>query len=415
MLNVLLGITGGISAYKATGVIRALTESGHAVRVIPTQNALRFIGSTTLEALSHNSVDPDLFTDVDSVKHVALGQEADLVIVAPATAAFLARFAGGVADDLLLNTLLVTNAPVVVVPAMHTEMWEHPATKQNVATLRARGVYVMEPDSGRLTGSDSGPGRLPEASAIVSTSLAVAKTSKDFASLQGAMQDKRVLITAGGTQEPIDAVRFIGNHSSGKQGLALAHAAKAAGARVTLIGANLSESIVGSSANPSVSGIDEFVPVQTAAQLQQQVEARLESIDVLIMAAAVSDFRVEHPIAEKIKRSEVGPELELKLVSNPDILQGAASKVASLGLPVTVVGFAAETAGNHERLAALAAVKLESKNCDALIANDVADGAVFGQDHNSVYMLSRSGEHRHSSGSKIDVAVDIVGFIASIS
>jgi phosphopantothenoylcysteine decarboxylase/phosphopantothenate--cysteine ligase len=224
-----------------------------------------------------------------------------------------------------------------------------------------------------------------------------------------------VLITAGGTQEPIDPVRFIGNHSSGKQGLALAHAAKAAGARVTLIGANLGESIVGNYANPSVSGVDEFVAVQTAAQLQEQVESRLESIDVLIMAAAVSDFRVEHPILEKIKRSEMGQELELKLVANPDILTASAFKVASLGLPVTVIGFAAETAGNHERLAALAAVKLESKNCDALIANDVANGAVFGQDHNSVYMLSRSGEHKLASGSKLDVAVAIIEFIAAIS
>jgi phosphopantothenoylcysteine decarboxylase/phosphopantothenate--cysteine ligase len=415
VLNVLLGISGGISAYKATGVIRAFTELGHSVKVVPTQNALRFIGATTLEALSHNAVDPDLFTDVDSVKHVALGQEADLVVVSPATAAFLARYAGGVADDLLLNTLLVTKAPVVVAPAMHTEMWQHPATQQNVAILRARGVFVMEPDSGRLTGSDTGPGRLPEASAIVSTALAVAKTGKDFGSVPGTLQNKRVLITAGGTQEPIDPVRFIGNHSSGKQGLALAHAAKAAGARVTLIGANLGESIVGNSANPSVSGVDDFVAVQTAAQLQEQVESRLESIDVLIMAAAVSDFRVEHPITEKIKRSDIGHELELKLVANPDILAGVSQRVAQGGLPVTVVGFAAETAGNHERLAALAAVKLESKKCHVLIANDVAQGAVFGQDHNSVYMISKSGEHRLSSGTKLEVAVDIVAFIASVA
>lgn len=415
MLNVLLGITGGISAYKATGVIRTLTEAGHSVKVLPTQNALRFIGATTLEALSHNGVDPDLFTDVDSVKHVALGQEADLVIVAPATAAFLARYAGGVADDLLLNTLLVTKAPVVVVPAMHTEMWRHPATRQNVATLRARGVFVMEPDSGRLTGADSGSGRLPEASAIVSTSLAVAKHASDFSEHLDAWQNKRVLITAGGTQEPIDPVRFIGNHSSGKQGLALAHAAKAAGARVTLIGANLSESIVGSSASPYVSGVDEFVAVQTASQLQQQVESRLESIDVLIMAAAISDFRVEHPISQKIKRSEIGQQLELKLVANPDILAGVSAKIASRQLPVSVVGFAAETAGNHERLAALAAVKLASKNCHAIIANDVTEGSVFGRDQNSVYMLSKSGQHRLASGSKLDVAVEIIRFIAAIS
>ena len=214
MLNVILGITGGISAYKATGVIRGLAEAGHSVKVIPTQNALRFIGATTLEALSHNSVDPDLYTDVDSVKHVALGQGADLIVVAPASAAFLGRYAAGIADDLLMNTLLASKAPVLVVPAMHTEMWLNPATQANVATLRDRGVTVLEPDSGRLTGADSGPGRLPEPEAIVNVALSVAaqKAVAEDVSLVG----KHVVVTAGGTREAIDPVRFIGNYSSGK-------------------------------------------------------------------------------------------------------------------------------------------------------------------------------------------------------
>lgn len=400
MLNVLLGITGGISAYKATGVIRLLSELGHNVKVLPTQNALRFIGATTLEALSHNKVDPDLYTDVDTVKHVKLGHEAQLIIVAPATAAFIARFAAGIADDLLLNTLLATNAPVLVVPAMHTEMWNNPATQANVATLRSRGVHVLNPDNGRLTGGDSGPGRLPEPEAIVETALAIQATSES-ASLTG----KTVLITAGGTREPIDPVRFIGNHSSGKQGIALARAAKSAGAKVILIGANLED---------AVSGIDEFVAVETAADLREQVLSRLTAIDVLFMAAAVSDFKVENPISSKIKRSEVGDRLELKLISNPDILHEATQAVVNQDLSCVVVGFAAETAGSPERLATLAQVKLLAKGCHALVANDVSNGAVFGADHNSVYLLGKSGEHRAVAGSKLQVAVQIVEFVASL-
>jgi phosphopantothenoylcysteine decarboxylase/phosphopantothenate--cysteine ligase len=231
-MHVIVGITGGIAAYKATSIIRLLTEAGHTVKVIPTQNALRFIGATTLEALSHNTVDPDLYTDVESVKHVALGQEADLVIVAPASASFLARYAAGIADDLLGNTLLVTKAPVVVAPAMHTEMWLHAATQQNVKTLSARGVHVLEPAVGRLTGEDSGIGRLPEPEEVVEYSLAKAGR-QDLAG-------QRFLISAGGTREEIDPVRFIGNKSSGKQGIAIALEALQRGASVTLIAANIS-------------------------------------------------------------------------------------------------------------------------------------------------------------------------------
>ena len=408
MLNVILGITGGISAYKATGIIRLLTEAGHQVRVIPTQNALRFIGATTLEALSHNSVDPDLFTDVDSVKHVALGQQANLIVVAPASAAFLARFAAGIADDLLLNTLLASRAPVLVVPAMHTEMWLNQATQANVATLRARGITVLDPDSGRLTGADSGPGRLPEPEAIVSVALSLAQLGNAVSQLPESdklpiLGGKHVLVSAGGTREAIDPVRYIGNYSSGKQGLAIAYAAKAAGARVTLIAANLEQEI---------SGLDEVIKVVTAKQLASVVDNLLPATDVLIMTAAVADFRVEMPQTHKIKRSEIGNELELKLVANPDILAEAVEFIQAQKLSCLTVGFAAETAGSLERLASLATMKLASKNCDLIVANDVSDGAVFGADHNTIYLLDQAGESAHATGTKQSVAAAIIGFIA---
>lgn len=401
MLNVLLGITGGISAYKATGIIRLLTEAGHTVKVVPTANALRFVGATTLEALSHNTVDPDLYTDVDSVKHVALGQAADLVIVAPASAAFLARFAAGIADDLLLNTLLATKAPILVAPAMHTEMWQNSATQANVATLRSRGVLVLEPDNGRLTGADTGPGRLPTPEAITQTALALAQGNP--ANLQ-ALHGRHVVITAGGTREPIDPVRYIGNHSSGKQGIALANAASAAGARVTLIGANL---------EPEISGIDAYISVETAEQLAQAVNQQLPSADVLIMAAAVSDFRVESPLTEKLKRHVTGGEYELRLVENQDILAGAVERVRAEELHTYTVGFAAETAGTLERLASLAATKLAAKGCDLLVANDVSGGAVFGSSSNSVYLLAANGSSGHVSGTKLAVAIKVLETVAS--
>lgn len=401
MLNVILGITGGIAAYKATGVIRGFTEAGHDVKVVPTANALRFIGATTLEALSHNAVDPDLYTDVESVKHVALGQQADLIVVAPATAAFLGRYAAGIADDLLLNTLLASKAPVVVVPAMHTEMWQNPATQANVALLRSRGVVVMDPDSGRLTGSDTGPGRLPEPEAIVSFALAaLGLRTAQISSLAG----KHFVISAGGTREAIDPVRFIGNHSSGKQGVAIALAAKAAGASVTLVGANLAV---------LPSGIDKVIEVVTAKELAAAIDDLLPAADVLVMTAAVADFRVENPQIQKIKRSEIGNELELRLVANPDILAEAVEFIEAQGLNCLTVGFAAETAGSMERLASLATMKLAGKGCDIIVANDVTDGAVFGQDHNSVYLLDQQGESSHKTGSKIDVAAEIVSFIAA--
>ena len=394
-MRVVLGVTGGIAAYKATGIIRLLTESGHDVKVIPTANALRFIGATTLEALSHNSVDPDLYTDVESVKHVELGQSADLVIVAPATASFLARMASGLADDLLMNTLLATKAPILVAPAMHSEMWQNPATVANVALLRSRGIEVLDPAVGRLTGSDSGPGRLPEPEEIVSAALRLA-APQDLAG-------KRILITAGGTQEPIDPVRYLGNHSSGKQGIALAHEASKRGALVTLIAANVSEPI------PT---LHEVLRVATAAELSTAIDSKLNDVDAVVMAAAVADFRVEAAAQSKLKRSELGEEISLRLVANPDILAGLVSRIESEKLPILSVGFAAETTSSANELQRLAEHKLESKGCDLLVANNVSDGAVFGSDENSVLVLTKHGNVTSSEGSKRTIAGHILDIIS---
>lgn len=394
-MRVVLGVTGGIAAYKATGIIRLLTESGHDVKVIPTANALRFIGATTLEALSHNSVDPDLYTDVESVKHVELGQSADLVIVAPATAAFLARMASGLADDLLMNTILATKAPILVAPAMHTEMWQNAATLNNVATLRARGIEVLDPAVGRLTGADSGPGRLPEPEEIVSAALALA-APQDLAG-------KRILISAGGTQEPIDPVRFLGNHSSGKQGIALAVEATKRGASVTLVAANVSEAIP---------ALYKVIRVSTASELSEAIIAELLEVDAVIMAAAVADFRVEMAADKKLKRSELGSEINLKLVANPDILAGLVARIKADSLGVVSVGFAAETAASVNELQRLAEHKLEAKGCDILVANNVSHGAVFGSDENSVIVLTQRGSVTSRDGSKTAIAnhiLDVLG------
>ncbi|MFM6981036.1 MAG: bifunctional phosphopantothenoylcysteine decarboxylase/phosphopantothenate--cysteine ligase CoaBC [Micrococcales bacterium] len=393
-MKIFFGITGGIAAFKATSLIRMFTEAGHEVKVVPTQNALRFIGSTTLEALSHNTVDSDLYTDVESVKHVQLGQEADLVVVAPASAAFLARYAAGMADDLLLNALLATKAPVLVAPAMHTEMWENPATTANVSKLRSRGIFVLEPASGRLTGEDTGKGRMPEPESIHKAALALLVNRQNLAG-------KHVLVSAGGTREQIDPVRFIGNHSSGKQGVAIAFAAQAAGARVTLVAANVEFEL---------SGLQNVIRVNTAQELQAEITKRLDDSDAVVMTAAVSDFRVANPSDQKIKRSELGNELSIKLVANPDILAG----IVASGYQGVTVGFAAETAGSLSRLATLAEKKLADKGCDLLVANDVSEGKVFGEDHTQVYLLDRSGRSTEIDGSKAEIASAVVDAISRL-
>ncbi|MBP6187243.1 MAG: bifunctional phosphopantothenoylcysteine decarboxylase/phosphopantothenate--cysteine ligase CoaBC [Rhodoluna sp.] len=397
MARIVLGVTGGIAAYKATAIIRLLTEAGHSVKVIPTQNALRFIGATTLEALSHNAVDPDLYTYVDSVKHIAIAQEADLVIIAPATASFLARFASGVADDLLGNTLLATKAPVLVAPAMHTEMWLNPATQANIATLSARNIAVLEPASGRLTGEDSGVGRLPEPEVIVEAALALL--------IEQDLMNKHIVVTAGGTQEPIDPVRFIGNHSSGKQGIAIAKAAAQRGATVTLIGANIAEV---QARNLT------FIRVSDARELQSAVAKTLDTASALIMAAAVSDFRVEHVSAKKLKRAVLGDKINLELTANPDILALSVAHIRAQQLGCITVGFAAETATSESDLRQLAAHKLMSKGCDILVANDVSEGKVFGSEDNSVLILAKSGIERTLSAHKTEVANAILDILIEL-
>lgn len=396
-MHVIVGITGGIAAYKATSIIRLLTEAGHTVKVIPTQNALRFIGATTLEALSHNTVDADLYTDVESVKHVSLGQEADLIIVAPASAAFLGRFASGIADDLLGNTLLVTKAPVVVAPAMHSEMWLNAATVQNVKTLIERGVRVIEPTVGRLTGDDSGIGRLPEPEQIV-----------EFALSQMSKQDlsgKKFLITAGGTREEIDPVRFVGNKSSGKQGIAIALEAARRGASVTLIAANIDR---------IPAEIKNVFQVENAHQMNEILNDQLANHDALVMAAAIADFKVLNPSSNKLKRSEIGDRFQLELVANEDILKNAVDRIHSEKLGVLSVGFAAETAADSKHLEELAKQKLANKGCDLIVANNVANGAVFDADANDVLILTQSGRSVAAKGSKRLVAAELLDVIVDL-
>lgn len=398
-MQILVGVTGGIAAYKAAGVIRGFTELGHNVKVLPTQNALRFIGATTLEALSHNKVDPDLYTDVDSVKHIALAQEADLIVVAPATAAFIARYATGIADDLLLNVLLATKAKVVIVPAMHTEMWQHEATITNVETLRKRGVIVIDPAVGRLTGDDSGPGRLPEPEQIVSEALS-SMVEQDLTGLS-------VTIAAGGTREPIDTVRYIGNKSSGKQGLALADAASSRGAKVTLIAINLEQNL---------SRFENVEHVSTTAELEVALKSNLKSSDLILMPAAVSDFRAASVISGKMSRHE-SEETSIELVSNPDVLASLSTLRAQLDLQTTLVGFAAEVIGPDEgsdTLTQRAQAKLAKKNVDMIVANDVTNGAVFDEETNSVVIVSAMGITQ-ASGTKSEIAHEILNQVVILN
>ena len=390
----MVGVTGGIAAYKSAPLIRLFSEAGHSVQVVATNNAFKFIGKTTLEALSGNPVsivDPDLFTDVDQVKHIALAKSADLVVVAPATASFIAKMTSGIADDLLTTTVLAATCPVIVAPAMHTEMWENKATTANIETLTLRGITIVWPAVGRLTGEDSGAGRLAEPEEIFETALAA---------LGGPLSGKRVLITAGGTREPIDAARFIGNFSSGKQGVAFARAAKLLGADVELIAANIDDSLT--------SGL-KTINVGSALELSQALEAKLGSYDILVMAAAVADYKPIESTSTKLKRSELGEELNLSLVANPDILAETVKRLISSGSKAVVVGFAAEASNDLE---SLARIKLTAKGCDYLIANDISDGKVFGTDHTELVLVSQSGSSSFQ-GSKQSVAKDVLSLIAS--
>lgn len=390
----MVGVTGGIAAYKSAALIRLFSEAGHSVQVVATNNAFKFIGKTTLEALSGKPisiVDPDLFTDVDQVKHIALAKSADLIVVAPATASFLARMTSGIADDLLTTTVLAATCPVVVAPAMHTEMWENKATVANIETLEDRGVTIVWPAVGRLTGQDSGAGRLAEPEEIFETALA---------SLGGPLSGKRVVVTAGGTREPIDAARFIGNFSSGKQGVEFARAAKLMGAEVELIAANIDDSLTSGLRTTSVG---------TALELSQALATQSGKYDLLVMAAAVADFRPSEPTASKLKRSELGDRLDVALVANPDILTETVAALKKADSKAIVLGFAAEAS---EDLEPLAKAKLAAKGCDYLVANDISDGKVFGKDQTELLLVSKSGTQRFQ-GSKQSVAKDVLSLIAS--
>jgi len=392
-LRIIVGVTGGIAAYKAPAIIRAFSELGHDVKVIPTQNALRFIGAATLEAISHNSVDADLFNDVENVKHIALAQETDLIVIAPATASFLARYAVGIADDLLMNVLLATKAVVVVAPAMHTEMWDHPATQTNISILKARGVTVVEPGVGRLTGDDTGVGRLAETQVIVTQSLALTG-KRDFVG-------KTALVVTGGTREPLDSVRYIGNRSSGKQGLALADAVQARGAKVTLIAINLEQDL---------SRFSSVQRAETALDVETLLAADLSAIDLVLMPAAIGDFKASEVTQGKLHRGEVD-DLKITLKSNSDIIQSLATRMQHQEVRPVIVGFSAH-AGKYEResLLEVAKSKLQRKLVDVVVANDVSDGAIFDLDSNEVLILGKNSQTT-SKGSKLQVANEILDFV----
>jgi phosphopantothenoylcysteine decarboxylase/phosphopantothenate--cysteine ligase len=387
-VRIVLGVGGGIAAYKAATLLRLFTEAGHAVRVVPTRAALEFVGRATWEALSGEPATPDVFDDVADVAHVALGHEADLVVVAPATADLLARAAAGLADDLLTTTLLVARCPVLLAPAMHTQMWQHPATVANVAMLRARGVHVMEPGVGRLTGADSGPGRLPEPEEIAQAAFALLHPREPD------LAGRHVVVSAGGTREPLDPVRFLGNRSSGRQGIALAHAARDRGATVTLVAANV--------ALPVGTGVD-VVPVETTEQLRDAVRAAAKDADAVVMAAAVADFRPAATAAAKIKKQPGGASPVLELVETPDILAELAAQRLRTGQ--VVVGFAAETGDDDGDVLAHGRAKARRKRADLLVVNAVGDGRGFGTPDNAVVVLDADGEEvTRAVGSKDEVA-----------
>jgi len=374
--RIVLGVGGGIAAYKAADLLRKLTESGHDVTVVPTEAALRFVGAPTWEALSHHRVASDVWTGADEVPHVQLGRGADLVVVAPATADLLARAAHGLADDLLTNTLLTARCPVLFVPAMHTEMWDHPATADNVTTLRRRGAVVLEPAIGRLTGADTGKGRLPEPTEIVQ--LAELLLTRPDA-LPPDLVGRHVLVTAGGTREPIDPVRFLGNASSGRQGYALATVAAARGAsEVTLVAANTDL--------PDPAGTT-VVRVSTTAEMRDAVHKAGADADVVVMAAAIADFRPTSEASYKIKKSNTEP-APIELTKNPDIL---AELVASRRPGQILVGFAAETGDDTGEVLDHGRAKLARKGVDLLVVNAVGDGKAFGQPDNAAVILGADG------------------------
>ncbi|MBV9638180.1 MAG: bifunctional phosphopantothenoylcysteine decarboxylase/phosphopantothenate--cysteine ligase CoaBC [Mycobacteriaceae bacterium] len=403
--RIVVGVSGGIAAYKACSVVRQLTEAGHRVRVVPTESALRFVGAATFEALSGEPVHTGVFADVPDVPHVQIGKAADLVLVAPATADVLARAAHGRADDLLTATLLTARCPVLFAPAMHTEMWVHPATAENVATLRRRGAVVLEPASGRLTGADTGAGRLPEPEEITTFAQLLLERAD---ALPYDLAGCKVLVTAGGTREPIDPVRFIGNRSSGKQGYALARVAAQRGAEVTLVAGHTA-----GLADPA--GVH-VVHVSSAQQLADAVSKHAADTHVLVMAAAVADFRPASAAANKIKKSDAEPPV-IELVRNDDVLAGAVRARGEGQLPNmrVIVGFAAETGDANGDVLFHARAKLRRKGADLLVVNAVGDGRAFEVDSNDGWLLTAEGsEAALEHGSKTLMASRIVDAIAAL-
>lgn len=378
MSRIVLGVAGGIAAYKACLLLRLFTEAGHHVTVVPTPSALNFVGEATWAALSGNPVHTQVWSDADQVPHVRLGREADLVVVAPATADLLARAASGRADDLLTNVLLTAHCPVLMAPAMHTEMWQHPATVANVATLRERGVVVLDPDSGRLTGADTGPGRLPEPEQIEAVALSLLHERVAASARERDLVGVRLTVSAGGTHEALDPVRFIGNSSSGRMGVAIARAALLRGAQVRVVAAAITAPVPGAA---------ELVRVVSTGDLAEAMAAAASDSDVLIMAAAPADFTPERRSDDKLKKS--GDEgLTVPFVQTTDVLK---SLVAGRRDGQVIVGFAAETAADPEQLMELGRAKLARKGCDLLVLNDVSGGAVFGSADNAVTIIDRGG------------------------
>ena len=354
--RIVLGVGGGIAAYKVAGLLRLFTEDGHDVRVVPTRAALEFVGAPTWAALSGHPANSEVWEGVEDVPHVAVGRAAELVVVAPATADLMARAAHGLADDLLTTTLLTATCPVLMAPAMHTEMWQHPATQANVATLRERGVVVMEPASGRLTGADTGPGRLPEPPEI----HAAARELLERTGRQGDLTGRTVVVSAGGTREALDPVRFLGNRSSGRQGYALAVASRDRGAEVTLVAANV--------ALPDPPGV-KVLPVGSAEELRAAMRSCATVADVVVMAAAVADFRPKDPARYKLKKT-AGVPAPIELVATPDILSELAGAPRAKAGQL-VVGFAAETGDEAGGVLAHGRAKLARKGCDLLVVNEV--------------------------------------------
>lgn len=407
-MNIIVGVGGGIAAYKSCSLIRHFSEAGHRVRVIPTESALRFVGAATFEALSGNPVQTSVFESVPEVPHVRLGQNADLVVIAPATADLMARAAQGRADDLLTGTLLTARCPVIFAPAMHTEMWEHPATRANVATLRGRGTVVLEPAAGRLTGSDTGAGRLPEPTEIGVLAELLLELP---AALPRDLEGRKVLISAGGTREALDPVRYLTNRSSGKQGYALARLAAQRGAEVTLVAGNTM-----GLADPAAVTV---VRIASALALRAAMAEHAVDADLVVMAAAVADYRPAEVAGTKLKKNADGSSDGLEtitMIENPDVLAGLVAARAEGGLraETIIVGFAAETGDERGSVLDYGRAKLRRKGCDLLVLNAVGDGRAFEVDENSGWLLGADGgETTMPLGSKLAMASRILDAAAA--